>query len=247
MQTTHPSVAPRPDHAPALFRPALTSRGWHDLGIALGLFAALTLVRFAAEHVDPLWFPLLIAYAALPLILIPRANWPRIGLHQGQARWSLVAGIAAAILLKGITIAALFALLGTTEANWMLGVAEALQGIPAQPPAIRGIILFFMVGAPVVEEVFFRMVQSVWRMRFGGASAIVASSLLFAIAHFDKYIWPFSLTGIIARLIPITFYGLVHAWVYEKTKSTYASIISHLAGNGGEALLLILFVLPHLA
>jgi membrane protease YdiL (CAAX protease family) len=228
------------------FRPVLIPRGWADLTIAVWAFVLLTIVRFVAEHIQPLWFPLLIAYAAFPLLMTPEGNWSRIGLQRWAVRWPMVIGMIVSVLIKACTIAVLFGALGTTSPNWMLGVAESLRDIPTHPLAVRGIIVFFMVAAPLVEEVFFRMLQSVWRARYGGWSAVIASALLFGFAHIDKYLLPFSLAGVVARLIPVTIYGLVHAWVYHKTKSTYASIVSHLAGNAGEALLLGLFDVPRL-
>jgi membrane protease YdiL (CAAX protease family) len=226
------------------FRPLLLPRGWADLTIVVWAFVLLTIVRFVAEHIPPLWFPLLIAYAAFPLLMTPKRNWARIGLQRWAVRRPMVIGMIVSVLIKACTMAVLFGVLGTTSPNWMLGVAESLRDIPTHPMAVRGIIVFFMIAAPMAEEVFFRTLQAVWQARYGGWPAVIASALLFGFAHIDKYLFPFSLAGVVARLIPVTIYGLVHAWVYHKTESTYASIGSHLAGNAGEALLLGLFVLP---
>jgi membrane protease YdiL (CAAX protease family) len=229
-----------------LFRPVLARRSWTDLTLAIWVFVLLTIVRFVAEHIEPLWFPLLFAYAGLPLLLIRKGSWPEIGLRRWSTSWPVIVGMVASILIKAATIAVLFGVFGTTSSNWMLGVAEALRDLPTHPPVIAGIVVFFMVGVPLAEEIFFRMLQSVWWAKYGGLSAGVISALLFGFAHIDKYLLPFSLVGIMVRLVPVTIYGLVHAWVYHKTKSTYASIVSHLAGNAGEALLLGLFVVPTL-
>lgn len=214
--------------------------------IAMLLFGLLTAVRFVAEHIPPLWFPLLIAYAALPLLTVPRRNWSQIGLRPPAAWPPILAGAVASILVKAVTIFALFAWLDDHPANWMLGVAQNLKDMPTHPPGVIGIIIFFMIGAPIVEEIFFRTLQSVWQARYNPWHATIVSALLFAFSHIERYLIPFSLLGILTRFIPISIYGLVHAWTYQKTGSTYGSVITHLAGNAAEALLLVLFILPRL-
>ncbi len=227
-----------------MFRQKLIIWAKTDLAIAVWLYGLLTAVRFVAEQFQPLWFPLLVAYVALPLVLIPKKNWHQIGLKKPSAVWVIGVGMLLAILTKAGTIVLLFTLFGNSSTNWMLDVATSFQRMPNQPSAVIGIIIFFMVGAPLVEEVFFRMVQSVWQMRFGNLAALIVSATLFGLAHIGEYLYPFSLVGIVARIIPVTAYGLVHAWVYYKTGSTFASMISHLIGNAGEAVLLMLFILP---
>jgi len=217
-----------------------------DLAAAVLLFCLLTAVRFVAEHVPPLWFPLLIAYVALPLLTVPKRNWPQIGLRPPAAWQPILVGSAVAILVKAITIFALFAWLDNHPANWMMGVARSLQEMPTHPPAVIVIIVFFMIGAPIVEEVFFRTLQSAWQTRYSSWSATATVALLFGLSHIDQYLFPPSPLGMLARFIPVSIYGLAHAWAYHRTGSTYASIVSHLAGNAWEALILTLFILPTL-
>ena len=166
-----------------------------------------------------------------------------LGVYGGDA---LLAGAVVAILVKAITIFTLFAWLDDHRANWMLGVAQNLKDMPSHPPGVIGIIIFFMIGAPIVEEIFFRTLQSAWQARYSPRHATIATALLFAFSHIEQYLIPPSLLGILTRFIPISIYGLVHAWTYQKTDSTYGSVITHLAGNAAEALLLILFILPQL-
>jgi membrane protease YdiL (CAAX protease family) len=227
-----------------MFRQKLLSWAKTDLAVAVWLYGLLTGIRFIAEQFQPLWFLLLIAYMALPLVCIHKKNWHKIGLQKPSNLGFVAVGMLVAILIKAGTIALLFILFGNTSTNWMLAIAETFQRMPTQPPAVIGIIIFFMIGAPLVEEIFFRMFQSVFQARFGGLTAVVVSATLFGFAHIGEYLYPFSVIGIIARMIPVTVYGLVHAWVYHKTGSTYGSMLSHIAGNIGEAFLLILFILP---
>jgi membrane protease YdiL (CAAX protease family) len=217
-----------------------------DLAAAVLLFCLLTTVRFVAEHIQPLWFPLLIAYVAVPLLTVPRSNWSQIGLKKPSALWPIGAATAAAVLVKTATIVALFALLRDSPANWVIGIAETYRDMPTHPPAVIGIILFFMMGAPVAEEIFFRMLQSAWQTRYSSWSATATVALLFGLSHIDQYLFPPSPLGMLARFIPVSIYGLAHAWAYHRTGSTYASIVSHLAGNAWEALILTLFILPTL-
>jgi membrane protease YdiL (CAAX protease family) len=178
--------------AKSVFKSFLTHWFKTDLAVAVLVFCLLTTVRFAAEHVPPLWFPLLIAYAALPLLTVPKRNWPQIGLRYPRTWQPILVGAVAAILVKAITIYALSAWRDDHPANWMLGVAQNLKGMPTHPPGVIGIIIFFMIAAPIVEEVFFRTLQSAWQARYSPWHATIATALLFAFSHIEQYLIPFS-------------------------------------------------------
>jgi membrane protease YdiL (CAAX protease family) len=226
------------------FKSFLTRWFKTDLAAAVLLFCLLTAVRFVAEYLPPLWFPLLIAYATLPLLAVPRRNWPQIGLRRPTTWLPTLVGAALAILVKAFTVFALFALLDDHPANWMLGVARNLQEMPTHSPAVIGIIVLFMIGVPIVEEIFFRTIQSVWQARYSPWHATIAAALLFGFSHIEQYLFPFSFLGVLTRFIPITIYGLVHAWTYQRTGSTYTGMISHVSGNAAEALMLAAFISP---
>lgn len=212
-----------------------------DVIIVSIIFLILTSIRFAAEVIDPLWFPLLLAYAFIPLIIVRKANWRGIGLKKPKNLRYILIGVVLSILIKAVTIITLFKLFKEGPLNWMNGIVEHYKGIPDMPAGIIVVVLLFTIGVPVAEEVFFRMFQSVWGKRFGLIKGLIMSAFLFGFSHIDQYIYPFNILGVLSRLVPIFIYGLVHAWVYYKTESTYGSIISHLAGNAAEAYILLQF------
>jgi hypothetical protein len=80
-----------------------------------------------------------------------------------------------------------------------------------------------MAGAmiPFAEELFFRGVLYGWlRRRFGMWIGIVASALVFAIAHGDIAIG-------ISNLI----LGFVLAWIYERSQSLWVPVAVHAVNN----------------
>ena len=199
-----------------------------DVVIVSIIFLILTSIRFAAEVIDPLWFPLLLAYAFIPLIIVKKVNWKDIGLKKLKNS-------------RYILIGALFGLFKGGPLNWMNGILEHYKSIPDMPAGIIVVVLLFTIGVPVAEEIFFRMFQTVWGRKFGLIKGLIISAFLFGLSHIDQYIYPFNISGVLSRLVPIFIYGLVHAWVFYKTESTYGSIISHLAGNAVEAYILLQF------
>ena len=87
------------------FRSSRMLRGRSDLAIMVWLFILLTAVRFIAEQVEPLWFPLLFAYILLPLLLIPREKWSLVGLRKWSTSKPWIIGVILAIIIKAGTIA----------------------------------------------------------------------------------------------------------------------------------------------
>jgi uncharacterized protein len=95
--------------------------------------------------------------------------------------------------------------------------------IPADTPASLILVLLAVVVAPVTEELLFRgWIYTSLRHRFGLWSAVIASSIVFALAHYDE-------THIYALAVfPV---GLALAGLRERTGSIKASIIFHAVYN----------------
>lgn len=110
---------------------------------------------------------------------------------------------------------------------------------PILPLALEGkdsvaLLIFFLtaaVAAPIFEEIIFRgfllpsltRYMSVW-------GAVVASSLLFAIAHLS-----------LSEVLPLATLGMVLGFVYTRSRNLLASMLLHSLWNSGT--LLSLFVL----
>jgi membrane protease YdiL (CAAX protease family) len=130
------------------------------------------------------------------------------GLKRGLV-WSAGFGIAAGIL---------FAVLLAAGINPLKLVHTPL------PSAPRQIILFYLVGGvigPVWEEIFFRGFIFGFFRRWGLYTAILISTALFVLPHYDGSHLP--LTQIVG--------GIVFAIAYEKEKSLVVPITIHCLGN----------------
>jgi len=106
----------------------------------------------------------------------------------------------------------------------LMGI-DALRFINPSLPANTGpLMLFFLVGgviAPVTEELFFRGVVYGFLRRWGAALAIMASSLVFVLAHMDFAGFPYiQVTG-----------GILFAVAYEIEKNLMVPITLHVTGN----------------
>lgn len=76
--------------------------------------------------------------------------------------------------------------------------------------------------APISEELFFRGALFSWfRTRYNFNVAMVASSLLFAVGHFDTI-------GVVASSLVL---AVANAYVLEKSKTLWAPILMHITTN----------------
>lgn len=93
-----------------------------------------------------------------------------------------------------------------------------------------GIVLMVLsVGilAPIAEELLFRgMLYDFFRQKTGVLWAVLITSGLFGLAHYDSF----------AVVVSTFVMGVVMAYVVEKTKSLWVSIFIHVATNSGAIL-----------
>ena len=86
------------------------------------------------------------------------------------------------------------------------------------------LVLFYSVViiAPITEELFFRgFIYSIIRKYNGITKALIVSTALFALAHFDIHF----------RFIPLVLSSIFLAYLYEKSKSLIPPIIVHAVFN----------------
>jgi membrane protease YdiL (CAAX protease family) len=128
-------------------------------------------------------------------------------------------GLSRSKMLPGfIAAGVLFLVLFTVGINPLKLVDTPL------PSAPRQIFIFFLVGGvigPIGEEIFFRGIIFGFFRRWGVYAAILTSTALFVLPHFDGHHLP--LTQIVG--------GIVFAIAYEKEKSLMVPIIIHCLGN----------------
>ncbi len=139
----------------------------------------------------------------------------------GLSRPNLLPGLKKGLLWSagfGIATGILFSLLLAAGLNPLKLVHTPL------PSAPRQIIVFFLVGgviAPVWEEIFFRGIIFGFFRRWGFYAAILISTALFVLPHYNGNHLP--LTQIVG--------GIVFAAAYEKEESLAAPITIHCLGN----------------
>lgn len=87
-----------------------------------------------------------------------------------------------------------------------------------------GLILAVVVAAiiaPIVEELLFRgFVYPAFRQAFGVALAIVFNGLVFALVHFDTFLF-----------VPLAIIGFALAWLFEKNNALGPPILLHAINN----------------
>jgi membrane protease YdiL (CAAX protease family) len=123
--------------------------------------------------------------------------------------WSACFGIVAGVLFLGLFAAGINPL--------------KLVNTPL-PSAPRQIFIFFLVGGvigPIWEEIFFRGIIFGYFRRWGVYAAILISTALFVLPHYDGHHLP--LTQIVG--------GIVFAVAYEKEKSLMVPVTIHCLGN----------------
>lgn len=90
--------------------------------------------------------------------------------------------------------------------------------------------VFLVLGAPVVEELFFRgLLQRALRRRMASGAAIAISSLAFGVTHYQ----PLQLLGLVA-------FGVVLGFLAERAGRLGPNVVAHAAFNGSTVVLLTL-------
>lgn len=177
-----------------------------------------------------------LALAGWPLIATSRrGNGPRIDLGLrltwSDTGWGVMTGFAG-LLLAGI--AALITRLFDPEVTSAAGDAAAELQESSGRLAIVIFALMIMVGAPIVEELFFRgLFFSALRKRgVGAVLTIIITGVVFAGFHFEP-----------TRFLILLPTGLLLGWVRWRTGSTGAAMVAHGVVNAPGAIVL-LFGVP---
>lgn len=179
----------------------------------------------------PLW---LTAIAEVPLWLglVGAVAWATRAKGTGSLRddfgltmrWhdvpiGLFAGFAAQLAIAAIVIP-LYRVLGI-DTDEVGQTAEKLADRAVHAPDVVLLIVIVVLGAPVVEELFYRglFLRSVQR-RWGSAVAVVLTSAVFAAVHFQPYDFP-----------ALFLFGAVAASLTVRTGRLGPGMWAHLAFN----------------
>lgn len=214
----------------------LSLGGVRLLGLVVGaaLGSAVELPDQAAEPAPTLLITLfalqcVILVSALHLVAIrgKGLSWSDLGLARPQGPWlrrAVVAAIAAFPLVYFVN-ALVAGMLGDVPENPQL---QAIAPAAVSWGSTIGMLLTLGVAVPIAEELIFRGLLYGWlRHRFGLLPAMVFSALCFSLLH--GIVW---LTPALAML------GLLLAWIYERSGTLWAPIVTHGLFNVLSTLLL---------
>ena len=146
-----------------------------------------------------------------------------------KGRWSdlgvgLVVALAVQLLVLPLIAFLMRPLLGEPEVSGP--VQELLD--KSQGPAFLGLVLSVAVGAPLVEELFFRglLLRSLQR-RMSNVPAVALSAIAFGIAHGSAL----PLDAVVLVMISLTIFGAVLAMLAIRTGRLGPSIVAHAVFN----------------
>jgi uncharacterized protein len=136
----------------------------------------------------------------------------------------LGAGIASQIVVIPLLYVALFALFDAVGWDTDRDISEAARELvdkATDPVGVVLLVLITVVGAPIVEELFFRgLLLRAIEKRFGRRWALWGSSIVFAAVHLQLLQFP--------ALVVI---GLVLGWLTLRYERLGPAIWAHLAFN----------------
>lgn len=149
------------------------------------------------------------------------ASWSTLGFRSFDVSRGLGLAVVWFFLVRIIT--AIYAIL--VEQIGIKPPEDMLEQIPELfGRDTLGFVLAFIVvvvAAPVIEELFFRgFIYPAFRERWGITAGIIVSGLLFAIFHFNLYVF-----------VPIAVVGFALAYLYERTGSLGPPIMLHAINN----------------
>jgi membrane protease YdiL (CAAX protease family) len=240
-----------PPPAPAPAPPAVR---WRDLALYLlggfGLFFLISLALSALFHDTNIYtsFALYLAnfltFAGAAYyfgLRRPGLTLADFGLRPFDPRWLAAALLLAAAVLPLRAGAALLA--EALTGGSLTDMQSRLDIIaPSGPLAVNFVVTLLGVGvlAPIAEELYFRGLIHRWfRSRFAFWPAVLLSSGLFALGHFDS----------IAVVASTFFLGIVLAVVFERGRSLWLPILIHMINNSLAVVLLytVLLLQPRLS
>lgn len=153
-----------------------------------------------------------------------------LGGDAGDLGWGVLTGIAARVAAGVVTIP--FILAGDDFNRGNTGIFEELSGDKA---ALLVLAMVTVVGAPLVEELFFRgLLQRSFSPALGTAGAVVAQALLFGLAHVSPLLGVANLTVMAATGTAGLVFGAAAWWRRVPT-----TMVAHVVFNAGVIVLVL--------
>jgi membrane protease YdiL (CAAX protease family) len=140
-------------------------------------------------------------------------------------------GVVLGVLLQVVGVTILYTLIFLVFPDQDVSeAAKDLTDRATDPFSVVALVLIVVVGAPIVEELFFRglLLRSLER-RFGPTTALLGSSLLFGAVHLQ-----------LVQLPALVLFGLVAGWLTLRSGRLGPAIWTHVGFNGVTVLTLLL-------
>jgi membrane protease YdiL (CAAX protease family) len=233
-----PGVFAAPDEP--TFRPGIALAAWFAAFVFSTIGAQLLLVAFGYSGTDsdtwPIW---LVAILQVPLwvgltgaVVIVSRHWGTGSLRRDYGLRFLpidVIGVPIGVLVQLVFVPVLYRLLPFIDRDEVGESAESLTD-RATGWGVLLLILLVVVGAPIVEELFFRgLVMRSIQARYSDWLALVGSALLFALVHFNPLTFP-----------ALAMFGLVLGYLAQRTRRLGMSVFAHAGFNATTVALLLL-------
>jgi membrane protease YdiL (CAAX protease family) len=232
----------RPAGREAEFAPSLAVGAWLVAFVVGGLGAAIIVGAAGYSNLDsdkwPLWltsltfFPLWVGLLGTLVVVSQRwgtgsfRNDFRLRVRPSDA----LVGIPIGVVCQLVFVQLLYdALSGVFDNQQVEQAAKSLTD-RAEGWGVVLLVLTVAIGAPIVEELFFRgLVLRAFSSRLGDGLAIGASALLFALAHFQPVQFP-----------GLLLFGVVAGYVAHRSGRLGPAIFTHVGFNGTAVVVLLL-------
>jgi len=215
------------------FSPALALAAWAASFLFANIGVAAVVAASGHDLNDTKSWPLWVqALSLLPLWLALVASLVVVSHVRGTGRPRRDYGLAVrpsdALIgfPLGVLTQAVFVPLLYVPIQWIIGHQDIDKPAKDLTNTAKGIGLVLLtvlvvVGAPIIEELFFRgLVLRSFQARVNDGLALVASAVLFGVAHFQ----PLQLPGLVL-------FGLVAGYLAQRTGRLGASMFAHAGFN----------------
>lgn len=172
-----------------------------------------------------------------------KISWAGIGFipPKIKIRWILIAIIVSLFLIPVRALVGAVVELAVSGSLESLELRNELLFAGAEPTILNFLTSLFIIGVlvPISEELFFRGLLYRWfQLRFRFWLAVLLSSLIFGLAHYD------SLAVVVSSFV----LGIANAIAMERTKSIWVPIVLHTITNSTAVFLMysLLFLEPYL-
>ncbi|QGG95807.1 type II CAAX endopeptidase family protein [Actinomarinicola tropica] len=185
----------------------------------------------------PLWvqlltqIPLWAGYAGVTLWVVTRVGrGPELDLGWRFRRRDVPYGLTLGVLLQIVAVPVLYVpILLLFPDQDVSEAARDLTDRATEPASVIALLLVVVVGAPIVEELFFRglLLRSVAR-RWGTAAGLVLSTAVFGLVHLQ-----------LLQLPALLLFGGVAAWLTVRSGRLGPAVWTHVGFNAVTVLLLL--------